>query len=97
MPFTLAYLDSPVPGIPLAPGQDGPTRGRPVDRQEHFGTEQAALRRVAELLPGPAWRDLRLFGPDGRRIANQAELTARLGVGEPAGTSEGLPAHLEGS
>ena len=88
MPFTLAYLDSPVPGIPLPPGQDWVTRGRPADRQEHFGSEQAALKRAAELLPAPAWRDLRLFGPDGRRLFDQTELTAQLGVAGP-------PANLE--
>ena len=83
MPYTLAYLDSPVPGIPLPPGEDWARRGRRADRQEHFGTEQAALRRAAELLPGPAWRDLRLFGPDGRRIASQTELPTRLRVADP--------------
>ncbi|WP_419730253.1 hypothetical protein [Lichenicola sp.] len=93
MPFTLAYLDSPVPGIPLPPGQEWAIRGRPVDRQEHFGTEQAALKRAAELLPAPAWRDLRLFGPDGRRLASQAELTARFCVAEPEVTDP--PADLE--
>ncbi len=76
MPFTLAYLDSPVPGIPDGPGR----ANRPPDRQEHFGTEEAARRRAASLLPGPAWLDLRLYGPDGRLIAGPERLAAELGV-----------------
>ncbi len=85
MPFTLAYLDSPVPGIPTGPG---PGRaGRPPDRREHFGSEDAARRRAASLLPGPAWLDLRLYGPDGRLIAGPDRLAAELGVN----TVQGAP------
>ena len=80
MPFTLAYLDSPVPSIPTRPGPEGRERARPADRQEHFGTREAALRRAAFLLPGPDWLELRLYGPDGRRLADQAQLAADLGV-----------------
>jgi hypothetical protein len=80
MPFTLAYLDSPVPGIPTAPGSTQAAAGRPADRQEHFGTEDAALRRAAALLPGPDWFDLRLYGPDGRLIAGPDQLSAKLGI-----------------
>ncbi len=69
MPFILAYLESPVPAIPM-PG------GRPAsrERQEYFGTEGAALRRAAALLPAPSWLDLRLYGPGGSKLAGQAEL-----------------------
>lgn len=81
MPFTLAYLDSSVPTIPSRPGADGIWHARPVDRLEHFGTEHAAMKRVADLLPGPDWLDLRLYGPDGRRLADQAQLAARLDAG----------------
>lgn len=85
MPFTLIFCDSPVPSIPPTPGLDGAvppamSRVQPEGRQEHFGTEDAALKRAAALLPGPAWLDLRLFGPDGRQLAGQAQLAARLGV-----------------
>jgi len=80
MPFTLAYLDSPVPAIPDHVRQEHGHAARPQDRREHFGTEDAALRRAAEMLPGPDWLDLRLYGPDGRRIAEQVELAARLGT-----------------
>nr|WP_321984525.1 hypothetical protein [uncultured Lichenicoccus sp.] len=44
------------------------------DRHEYFGTREAALGRVVEMLPAPQWRNLRLFGPDGLRIADQAAL-----------------------
>ena len=82
MPFTLAYLDSraPIPAIPAGPGAAQAVPGRPADRQEHFGTEEAALRRAAALLPGPHWLDLRLYGPDGRWIAGQEQLSAILGI-----------------
>ncbi len=78
MPFTLAYLDSPVPGIPAEPGSN--RAARPPDHREHFGTEDAARRRAAVLLPGPAWLDLRLYGPDGRLIAGPERLAAELGA-----------------
>ena len=74
MPFILAYLDSPVPSIPAPPG----TRSASLDRQEYFGTEEAALRRAADLLPAPSWLDLRLYGPDGAKLAGQAELAQRV-------------------
>lgn len=74
MPFTLAFQASPVPAIPTHPGQ----QARPADRHEHFGTEALALRRAADLLPGPDWLDLRLYGPDGIRLATQAQLLSRL-------------------
>jgi hypothetical protein len=84
MPYTLAFLHDPVPSIPSA-GDERRDGARPADRQEHFGTEDAALRRAAELLPGPDWMDLRLYGPDGRRLFDQAALAARLGkAGEAA-------------
>ena len=73
MPFILAYLDSPVPSIPGPPG----TRPASRERQEYFGTEEAALRRVAALLPAPSWLDLRLYGPNGGKLAGQAELARR--------------------
>lgn len=84
MPYILAFSDEPLPSIPQPPveGIAAPGAGhaaRAPDRREHFGTEEAALRRLAELLPAPAWRQLRLYGPDGVRIADQAELEARLG------------------
>ena len=76
MAFTLAYLASPVP---LIPDPDRPPPPRPPDRREHFGSEEAALRRASELLPGTDWLDLRLYGPDGRQLAAQGELAERLG------------------
>lgn len=75
MAYTLAYLASPVPVIPEVTGVRTP---RGPDRREHFGTEMAALRRAAELLPGADWLDLRLYGPDGRLLADQDALAARL-------------------
>ena len=88
MAFTLSYRVSRVPPIPA---QAHPARadGRSAvaDRQEHFGTEEAALRRVGELLPAAEWIGLRLFGPDGRLLAGQEQLQARLahaaGAGKP--------------
>ena len=74
MPFILAYLDSPVPFIP----PPGGARARSQERQEYFGTEEAALRRAAALLPGPPWLDLRLYGPGGAKLAGQAELAQRV-------------------
>ncbi len=93
MAFTLVYVVSRVPQIPQHSGSAqagsaqagvahaGP-RGLPPDRREHFGTEEAALRRVRELLPAAEWIDLCLFGPDGRLIAGQHALETRLGLGE---------------
>ncbi len=87
MPFTLAFRTEPVPGIPPPPAEPAQPRRRPVDlpqdRHEHFGTGEAALTRVLELLPAPQWLNLRLFGPDGRQIADQAAL-ARM-VAEATG------------
>ncbi len=78
MPYTLAFRNEPVPGIPPPPAGTLDQRRRPVDlqpdRHEHFGTREAALGRVAEMLPAPSWLNLRLFGPDGRHIAGQAAL-----------------------
>lgn len=89
MAFTLAWLVSRVPSIPTHMG----TRGLPPDRREHFGTEDAAMRRVRELLPAAEWIDLRLFGPDGRLIAGQHALEARLGLASaPPGAGGGQPA-----
>jgi hypothetical protein len=76
MPYTLAFQGSQVPAIPDHPGR----QARPADRQEHFGTEALALRRAADLLPGPVWLDLRLYGPDGSRLATQEQLLARLRI-----------------
>ncbi|NVN29951.1 hypothetical protein HUK83_06330, partial [Endobacter medicaginis] len=39
---------------------------------------EAALRRAAAMMPVPAWRRLRLFGPDGALIADHAAILARL-------------------
>ena len=75
MAYVLAYLVSRVPTIP-AP--DDVRMQHPPDRREHFGTEEAALRRASELLPAADWLDLRLFGPDGRLLAGQEALRARL-------------------
>ena len=77
MPFILAYLDSPVPVIPPPSGARAASR----ERREYFGTEEAALRRVATLLPAPSWFDLRLYGPGGAKLAGQAELAQRVGSG----------------
>ena len=91
MPYTLAFRTKPVPAIPPAPAGAGPARFRPIDmardQHEHFGTREAALLRVVELLPAPQWRNLRLFGPDGRHIADQAALpglVAEAGIAAPA-------------
>ena len=83
MTYILAFCDEPLPQIPRVPTHDAalPAEaqiGRAPDRKEHFGTEEAALRRVVELLPAPVWRQLRLYGPDGVRIADQAGLETRL-------------------
>ncbi len=86
MTYILAFCDEPVPLIPRVPGSEAaadaapgaPQPARAPDRREHFGTEEAALRRVVELLPAPAWRQLRLYGPDGVRIADQEALETRL-------------------
>ncbi len=83
MSYILAFSDEPVPSIPRPPlpepGAAGAAQNAPPPlRREHFGTEEAALRRVAELLPAPSWRQLRLYGPDGSRIADQAALERRL-------------------
>ncbi len=75
MPYTLAYVASPVPPIPAPEGVRTP---RGPDRREHFGTEDAALRRAAEMLPGADWLDLRLYGPDGRLMADHATLLLRI-------------------
>jgi hypothetical protein len=79
--YTLAYLVSRVPNIP---GHEQLATARPPDRHEHFGTEQAALRRAAELLPAADWLDMRLYGPDGRLLAAQETLAARLGLELPS-------------
>lgn len=81
MPYVLAYAVSRVPSIP-AP--DHVRMNVPPDRREHFGTEEAALRRAGELLPAADWLDLRLFGPDGRLLAGQEALRARLAPGAAA-------------
>ena len=79
MAYTLSYRVSRVPSIPT---QAHPTRAgerdSTADRREHFGTEEAALRRVRELLPAAEWIGLSLFGPDGRMIAGQEQLEARV-------------------
>ena len=82
MAYTLAYLTSPVPGIPDPDGG-----ARPRDRQEHFGTEEAALRRASELLPPADWLDLRLYGPDGRLLATQEALVSHLRAVSPSGAT----------
>ena len=83
MPYSLAFCDEPVPAIPQPPAANPATQQAPGAayaplRREHFGTEQAAMLRAAELLPAPAWRQMRLYGPDGVRIADQAALERRL-------------------
>lgn len=92
--YILAFCDEPLLSIPQVPAPQVPAHEVPAhevsaagqghgarapDRQEYFGTEEAALRRIRELLPAPAWRQLRLYGPDGARIADQAGLEQRLG------------------
>ena len=74
MAYTLAYVASPVPPIPPREGIRTP---RGPDRREHFGTEDAALRRAAEMLPGAEWLDLRLYGPDGRLMADHPTLLSQ--------------------
>lgn len=81
MAYTLAYLTSPVPTIP-DPARS-PHQPRGPDRREHFGTEEAALRRARELLPASPWLELRLYGPDGRMIAAQPAIAERLGLDNP--------------
>ena len=78
MVYTLAFVESPVPAIPPRGTAKAPAS---ADRREHFGTQEAALRRAAAMLPAPAWRRLRLFGPDGALIADQAAITLRLAGG----------------
>ena len=73
MAFTLAFPDTSVPPIPDPAG-----RTRAPDRHEHFGTEEAALARAAVLIAGNEWFDLRLYGPDGRQIADRHGLRDRL-------------------
>ena len=90
MSYILAFRDEPVPPIPEPPRaeDEAPAEGhahRAPDRREHFGTEAAALRRAAELLPAPAWRQVRLYGPDGARIADQQALEALLESRQPPG------------
>ena len=80
MAFTLAYLTSAVPSIPDPAG--AAHQPRVPDRREHFGSEESALRRAREMLPARAWLDLRLYGPDGRLLATQAQIASRLGVPE---------------
>ena len=87
MAYTLAYLTSPVPNIPDPVGKPGQIEkagqthhARPADRREHFGSEDAALRRARELFPAADWLELRLYGPDGRLLANQAAIAERLGL-----------------
>ncbi|WP_428376735.1 hypothetical protein [Lichenicoccus sp.] len=88
MPYTLAFTNEPVPGIPPPPAAGSEEQRRPVDlppdRHEHFGTREAALDRASELLPAPPWFNLRLFGPDGRHIADQAALERLLAGGKTA-------------
>jgi hypothetical protein len=90
MAFTLAYLSSPVPEIPDPVAKPGQLEKaglahppRPPDSREHFGTEAAAMRRAGEMLPASDWLDLRLYGPDGRLLATQSALAARLGLDNP--------------
>ena len=86
MAYTLAYLTSPVPNIPNKDrrgGEGGTPRARPPDRHEHFGTEEAALRRARDLFPAADWLELRLYGPDGRLLATQTAIARRLGL-DPA-------------
>ena len=86
MAYTLSYRVSRVPSIPAqAPLARADARSPGADRQEHFGTEEAALRRVGELLPAADWIGLRLFGPDGRLIAGQEQLQARIAHAGRAG------------
>lgn len=73
MAFTLAFPDNAVPPIP-----DHSGRPRIPDRHEHFGTEEAALARAAVLIGGDQWFDLRLYGPDGRQIADRHGLRDRI-------------------
>ena len=38
------------------------------------------MRRARDLLPAADWLELRLYGPDGRLLANQALIVDRLGL-----------------
>ena len=93
MAYTLAWATSPVPTIPDPAGATH--QPRLPDRREHFGTEEAALRRARELLPGSSWLDLRLYGPDGRLIATQGAIAARAGVDNPGLDDPTLDNHGE--
>ena len=82
MAYTLAYLASPVPSIP-DPARGRQHHPRPPDRREHFGTEAAALMRAREMFPAAGWLQLRLYGPDGRLLADQSAIADRLGLDNP--------------
>ena len=106
MAYTLAYLTSPVPGIPDPSGRPGQldtaqpaNHARPPDRREHFGTEDAAYARARTLFPAADWLDLRLYGPDGRLLATQGEIAKRIGADNqgdvPAFEPEPMPKQIK--